>query len=115
MTATELLVWGGVIHLTVDWLLQNEWMARHKTNLRHPAGYVHAGLHGVAMLAIFPPLAALALGVAHLLIDTRKPLEWWGRIVTQTTSGPLALDVHLWRDQTLHLVTIAVAALIVGS
>ena len=69
MTATELLVWGGVIHLTVDWLLQNEWMARHKTDLRHPAGYVHAGLHGVAMLAIFPPLAALGLGVAHLLID----------------------------------------------
>jgi hypothetical protein len=114
MTATELVVWGATLHLVVDWLLQNDWMAEHKSSLRHPAGYVHAGLHGVAMLLIFPVWAAVALGIAHLLIDTRRPLQWWSRLVTQPTEGPMAVSVQLWRDQTLHLVTIALAALAVG-
>jgi hypothetical protein len=114
-TATELVVWGIVIHLTVDWLFQNEWIANNKTDLRHVAGYVHAAAHGAAMLLVFPPLAALALGVIHLLIDTRRPLEWWSHVMTQTTSGPVATPVHIWRDQALHVATIAAAALIVAA
>ncbi len=112
MSATELLVWGIVIHLVVDWLFQNEWIAEHKTDLRHPAGHVHAGIHGAAMLLIFTPVAALALAVAHLLIDTRKPLQWWGQLMSQTMEGPIAVPVHIWRDQTLHIAVIAVVALI---
>jgi hypothetical protein len=114
MTATELLVWGSAIHLTVDWLFQNEWIALNKMSLRHPSAWIHAGLHAAGMAIIFPVWAALALGLVHLLIDTRKPLQWWSRLVSQTTAGPIALDVHMWRDQTLHVATIAVAALIVG-
>jgi hypothetical protein len=38
MDATELLVWGGLVHLVVDWLFQSEWIAEHKADLRHPAG-----------------------------------------------------------------------------
>lgn len=114
MTAVELVVWGIVLHLVVDWLLQNEWMAMHKTSLRSPAGYIHAGLHGLAMLVIFPPLAALSLAVAHLLIDTRKPLTWWAKVMSQTTEGPIGTAVHIWRDQTLHIATIAIAALLVA-
>ena len=112
MSATELLVWGTVIHLVVDWLFQNEWIATHKTNLRHPAGYVHAGGHGLALLLVFPPLGALGLAVAHFVIDTRRPLEWWAGVMSQTTTGPIAIPVHIWRDQTLHIAVIAVAALI---
>lgn len=114
LTATELLVWGVVLHLLVDWPLQNEWIAEHKTDLRHPAGYVHAGAHGLAMLVIFPWPAALALAVTHLLIDTRRPLDWWSRISTQPHDGPMAVVVHVWRDQALHVLTIAAAALIVA-
>ncbi len=106
------MVWGLVVHFIVDWLLQNEWMALNKTSLRHPAGYVHATLHGAALLLVFPPLAAIALGVAHLLIDTRRPLEWWAKVMTQTPTGPEAFTIHLWRDQALHVATIAAAALI---
>lgn len=114
LTATELLVWGVVLHLLVDWPLQNEWIAEHKTDLRHPAGYIHAGAHGLAMLVIFPWAAALGIAVAHLLIDTRRPLEWWSRISTQPQTGPLAMTIHIWRDQTLHVLTLAVAALVVA-
>ncbi len=112
LNSTELLLWGTTLHLIIDWLLQNEWMAVNKTQVRHPAGYVHAGLHTAAMLMIFPWAAALAIGVLHFLIDTRKPLEWWRHVVTQTTTGPIALDVHIWRDQTVHVATIAIFALI---
>ena len=114
LNATELLVWGAAIHLVVDWLFQNEWIAENKVDLRHPAGYVHAASHALALLLVFPPLAALALGVAHLLIDTRKPLTWWAKVMSQTVDGPIAVAVHIWRDQALHVATIALAALVVG-
>jgi hypothetical protein len=114
MSATELLVWGIVVHLVVDWLLQNEWIAVNKTNLRHPAGWIHATVHGVALLLVFPALAAAAIAFVHLLIDTRKPLAWWEKVVSQTSEGPVAAPVHIWRDQTLHIAVLAVAALIVA-
>jgi hypothetical protein len=114
LTATELLIWGTALHLVVDWLFQSEWMADHKPDLRHPAGYVHAALHGLALAVVFPAVAALALAVAHLLIDTRRPLVWWARLVTQPQEGPIALTIHIWRDQALHVATIAVAALAVA-
>jgi hypothetical protein len=111
LSATELLVWGAVVHLVVDWLLQNEWIAQHKCELRHPAGYLHAGAHGLALLLVFPPLGALTLAAAHFLIDTRRPLQWWSRVVSQTQTGAIATAVHIWRDQTLHVAAIAAAAL----
>lgn len=84
MSATELLVWGLVAHLVADWLLQNEWMAINKVNWRHPAGYVHAGIHGLVLWLVFPWYGALALAVAHFLIDLRWPVVWWSKLIRQT-------------------------------
>lgn len=114
MTATQLLIWGVVIHLVVDWLGQNHWMATYKSSLKHPAAYVHSGLHLLGLLLIFPPLAALALAVVHLLIDTRRPLIWWRRVFRQTVDGPAALHVAMWGDQVCHIAALAVAALVVA-
>jgi hypothetical protein len=114
VTAAELVTWGVVLHLVVDWLFQNRWIAENKSSLTHPSGYVHAGLHTAAMLLIFPVAAAVALGVVHLLVDTRVPLRAWSRVVSVPEEGPLAIDVHIWRDQTAHIAAIAVAALIVA-
>jgi hypothetical protein len=93
LEATQLLVWGSVIHLVVDWLFQNEWMALNKAKLRHPSGYLHSVLHGAALLLVFPPVAAAGLAVAHFAIDTRRPLGWWSRVVSQTKTGPMAVSV----------------------
>ncbi len=112
--STELLVWGMVAHLFTDWLLQNHWMAQNKSNLKHPAAYVHSGLHLLALLFVFPPLVAVLLAVSHLLIDTRIPLTWWRRVYRQTREGDIALHVVLWGDQVLHIIMIALAALILG-
>lgn len=113
-TASELLLWGLVIHLTIDWLLQNEWMATNKQSITYPAGYVHAGLHGVAMMLVFPVWAAALIALLHFVIDTRRPLELWSRVMSQTRREPMGTTVHVWRDQALHVVTIAGVALVAG-
>jgi hypothetical protein len=112
--ATSLLLWGMVIHLLCDWLLQNDWMARNKAILKHPAAYVHSGIHLVGLLLIFPPLAAVAIAFIHLLIDTRLPLVAWRNLFRQTRTGPAALHVAMWGDQVAHIIVLALAALIVG-
>lgn len=110
---TELLVWGIVAHLIADWLLQNEWMATNKVSLRHPAAYVHAGIHGVALALVFG-WVAIPLAVSHLLIDTRKPVVAWSRLIRQTQpSGEgfdIGADVRIWVDQVWHVAAIAIAA-----
>ena len=98
---------GLVVHLLVDWLLQNDWMARNKVKLTHPAIWVHAGLHaGFLGVALGWP-GGLALGIVHLLIDTRVPLRLWRRIFGQTTVGPTAMHTLIWADQALHILSIA--------
>lgn len=110
--STTLLLWGIVIHWALDWLLQNAWMADNKSSLLHPAAYVHSGIHFVGLLLIFPPLAALAIAIIHLLIDTRAPLRWWRKVYRQTQEGPAAMHVAMWSDQVLHITVLAVVALL---
>jgi hypothetical protein len=113
--ATSLLVWGIVIHLFADWILQNEWMAVNKTSLLHPAAYVHSGIHLLGLLLIFQWWVALLIAITHLLIDTRVPLAWWRKFYRQTTEGPIAIHVAIWTDQVLHITVLAIAALVAGS
>jgi Protein of unknown function (DUF3307) len=130
LSASDLLVWGIVLHLIADWPLQNDWMARNKANLKHPAGYIHAEIHGILLAFIFG-WVAIPLAVTHLLIDTRKPVVWWSKLIRQTQpenyflpkSGrsfqdPLLVydigtEVRVWTDQVFHIVCIAIAALLV--
>jgi hypothetical protein len=114
LQATTLLLWGIVIHLALDWLAQNDFLARNKSSLKHPAAYVHSGIHFIGLLLIFSPLVALVIAIIHLLIDTRKPLQWWRNFFRQTQEGPVALHVALWGDQVLHIVVLAIAAFLVA-
>ena len=108
-----MLINGIVAHLIADWIFQNDWMARNKTSLRHPAAWVHAGIHLVAMLFVFPLGTAVFIAITHLLIDTRKPVQFWQRIFRQTTTGTIGLTVSIWVDQVFHITVIALAVAIV--
>jgi hypothetical protein len=108
--ATNLFVWGFVAHMVADWFLQNEWMALKKTSLKHPAAWVHSGIHLIALLFVFPPLVAVVLAVSHILIDTRVPLQWWRKFYRQTTDGPAFIPFAMWQDQAAHILCLAVAA-----
>jgi hypothetical protein len=142
MEATDLLLWGLVVHLVVDWLGQNEWQALNKMKrwpgrdfiwLRHPAAYVHAGLHGWFQLLVFPWWGALLIAITHLLIDTRIPVKWWSEQIGQTQpSGQhmssvsadgtiesisvydMGTEVRVWADQTWHIGVLALLALMIG-
>lgn len=112
--STELLIWGIVIHLICDWIFQNHWMAINKTNTRHPAGYVHGAIHALGMALVFPVPAAIAIGFSHWLIDLRFIMGWWRGFYRQTTEGVFALTVAVWGDQVVHVVIIALAAILIG-
>lgn len=114
MQPTDLIVYGVLVHLVCDWFLQNDWMARNKANLTHPAAWVHGGIHFVGMLLIFAPFWAISIAILHMLIDTRVPLVWWRRVYHQTTTGDVALHVAIWEDQVAHVVVVAIAALLSG-
>lgn len=158
LSASELLGWGIVLHLIADLPLQSDWMAKNKMLrrqpkdrqgdglmtpprmytpatrwwIRHPAAYVHAGIHGLLLAVIFG-WTAIPLAVAHLLIDTRKPVAWWSKLMRQTQpegfsvltgDGLSALRtvlvvdmgtlVRFAMDQTFHIICVAIAALIVA-
>ena len=114
--AADVLVWAVIIHLVVDWLLQTDWMARNKTNLRHPAALVHSGLHTLALLLIFPWWLALGVGISHWLIDSRGPVTWWtSKIKKMPPSTPTYLTVEIWMDQIFHLLMLVLAVLILTS
>jgi hypothetical protein len=141
LSASDLLIWGIVLHLIADWPLQNDWMANNKADLRNAAGYVHAGIHGLLLALVFG-WVAIPLAVLHLLIDTRKPVVWWSRRVRQTQPGAstsnvtyygtsfgagtsnvsvtppplydIGTEVRFWTDQVFHIACIALAALAVS-
>ena len=98
---------GLVATLAADWLLQNDWMARNKTRLRHPAAWVHAGIHALLLGLALGWLAGLVLALVHLIVDTRLPITFWQKIYRQTTEGPIGMIVKITADQVLHIVAIA--------
>jgi hypothetical protein len=105
--STDLLVWGIVVHLIADWILQNDWQANNKADPNHPAGIVHAAIHAVGLMFVFPAKIAALIGVVHYIIDLRFGLKWWRETFRQTTEGPAALHVAIWGDQVLHIAIIA--------
>lgn len=132
LSAGDLLAFGIAIHLFADFPLQSDWMANHKQNLRSFAGYAHAGIHGILLAVIFG-WVALPLAIVHLIIDTRKPVVWWSKLVRQTQPAnrsfyqrpnairgveeipvyDIGTEVRIWTDQAFHVACLAVAAVLV--
>jgi hypothetical protein len=110
-TATILLVWSIVVHLIADWLFQNDWMALHKVDLHHPAAWVHSGIHALGLCLVFAWPVALLIGLTHLLIDTRKPLLWWMRVIKQMPKDARFPILEIWLDQVMHITALAVVVL----
>lgn len=133
LSASEMMIWGLVAHLIADWLLQNDWMSTNKVKVLHPAGYVHALIHGFLLSFIFG-WAFIPLAIAHLLIDFRKPVQWWSKLIRQTQPKnqiyfrrmhnwqdtqeiplyDIGLEVRIWTDQVFHILCVAVAALLIA-
>jgi Protein of unknown function (DUF3307) len=98
---------GLVAHLVADWLLQNNWMAKNKSSLVHPAAWVHALIHAGCLTLALGWTAGVVLGLIHLLVDTRVPLNWWMRKFKNSANEPEAKHIEIWADQVIHIVSIA--------
>lgn len=119
MTFTEFFVCGVVAHIVADLFLQNDWMSDNKKDLRHRAAWIHSGIHFACFLPLGWQFAAIVF-VTHILIDTRKPLEWWRKVYRMKSYDPskpsgdiwnvIATQVAFWQDQYAHILVIALAA-----
>lgn len=96
-----------VAHLVADWLLQDTWMATHKSRLTHPAAWVHGAIHGICLTLALDWQAGVFLGLLHVLVDTGVPVAWWMRVFKNVGEDPKALHVSIWTDQVTHVATIA--------
>lgn len=112
MTFADLFLLGFLVHNVADWFFQSEWMALNKTNVYHPAGYVHAAIHFLFTALVWPIWAAIIVAVLHWLIDLRTGLAWWRSAFKQTNnpSNPFYLHVLLWQDQIAHWLVLAALA-----
>jgi hypothetical protein len=108
----QLFLKGLIVHLVADWMLQSDWMSENKTSLRHPAAWVHSGIHTVGYLLVFAWPVALALGVSHILIDTRVPLRWVRKLVNQNPGADSMSAFGIWQDQAAHIILLAAACLL---
>ena len=99
---------GLVANLIADWILQNDWMATYKVSLKHPAAWVHAGIHAVVLTLALDWRAGLVLATVHMLVDTRVPANWWIRTFKQTSEGRAGFIVKIGLDQVLHIGAIAI-------
>lgn len=98
---------GLTAHLVADWLFQNEWMAINKVHLSHPAAWVHGGIHALLLGAVLGWQAGLSLGLVHVLVDTRVPLQWWVRVFKRCQKSPDLNVVLIACDQVIHVACIA--------
>lgn len=108
--------WLLVAHLVGDWMLQNDWMARHKQDsLVNRAIAVHCIIYTFTLLIslwlaaskhAFQPSYlrfGLFILVSHWLIDAASLAKRWSRLFRQSNTS----FVQVMVDQTMHVVVLA--------
>ena len=88
-------------------------MSENKISLRHPAAWIHSGIHTIGFLFVFPIAIAGWLGISHLIIDTRIPLAYLRNIMRQKAKGAQGISFKIWQDQVAHILLIYLAATLV--
>lgn len=106
--------WLLIGHLLGDWVLQNDWMAKHKqSRLVNPAIALHCTIYTaiqwVVLRLVSPASLESVLGftvflfLSHWIIDAADLAGRWNRLFHQTD----VLFMRIVVDQVLHLVVLA--------
>lgn len=107
-----LLVWLILVqakHLLVDFYFQPKYMWMNKGDLKHPGGYIHAGLHSFGTMVLFVPFGwktVLACGLIDFV--SHYAIDYW-KVNSTKKLGLTPYDPKFWYyvgdDQFLHQVT----------
>jgi hypothetical protein len=108
--------WLLVAHLIGDWMLQNDWMARHKqASLFNRAIAVHCIMYTLTTLGSLwligfrnstqPPyfIFSIFILLSHWLIDATSLARRWVHFFRQSE----VYFVQIMVDQTMHIVILA--------
>ncbi len=117
LTRSDLFIGALLTHLLADFFFQNEHEVKHKAELRTSlAGWTHGLKMFIAAWMFFPWYWSLVVGISHMLIDTRVPLQWWRRTFRQSTSpegNPAFFAFALLQDQAAHIIILGLVAALV--
>jgi len=119
-----------VAHMVGDYLLQTDWQARHKRGglgpdpvarkalVSHVSTYTLAFLPafiwiGVELGAIWAIIAAVLVFVPHLIIDDGRVVSLYLARVKRVDG--LNLGVAASVDQSFHVVSLFLAAMVIGA
>ncbi len=128
----ELIGFGLILgHLLGDYVVQNDWMAKNKTNpcsfhpiyampgegIGHLACFVHCLCYTLAAWACsfwwMPWWGLVACAVVHFPVDRFRLASWWMKNISGQTAfatGPLSPWSIIIVDNTFHLLTLFVIA-----
>lgn len=118
MTVFETLL---IAHVVGDWLLQTEWQAVNKaSNWR--ALFTHVAVYHLVVLAALlwrvgagDPrvyLVVVGLAVVHAVMDRKRSVAWFIRVMRISVERSPERWLTIAVDQSLHLVWLAVATVI---
>jgi hypothetical protein len=111
-------------HLLGDWLLQTEWQVLNKARNARALGAHVAVYHAVVLvvllfgysLPLVPVIAVVvALGSLHAILDRRTAVRGLMKALRLTVTREHDRWLAIVVDQTLHLLSLGVASLILSS
>lgn len=112
MTVFEWLI---AAHLVGDWLLQTSYQVTNKDRGRwlNRALLTHCAAYTLCIAAVLwaqniSPWWLTWVFVTHAVLDYRRPVEWWRRVVTRNTDAPLWLIIVT--DQVFHVLVLVIVA-----
>lgn len=111
-------------HLVGDWILQTEWQARNKSH-NWRAMLAHVAVYHVVVLAALvwqlgtgdPAVYAVvvALAALHWLIDRDRSKQGLIRALRISSESPPPAWLSIMVDQSIHLVLLGVASVLLTS
>ncbi len=98
-----------ILHLTGDYLLQNDWMAQNKKKSTIEgllACTIHCALYSLPFFFIGTYSQVMAVCITHFLIDRWFFVKWYMNIVGQKdfAKAPFAPWSIFFVDNTFHLI-----------
>lgn len=107
----NMFAWLFVGHLVGDFLLQTGWMAKKTSN------YLALIVHSMVYTLVVVAFSLLAGGLdykavavilfSHLILDQRRFVEFWVRVVNNAADLPW---INIVVDQCFHLIVLSLVA-----